>query len=1320
MKAMKIPMQYLMKTLVFGLLAALGLCRSAQADIVSNLAAYWKMDEATGFVASDATANLHDAYLSNFVDDSQWLVAGGQTNGACQFTAANQQYAVVANSESGLDFASMTHPAITVSAWVRGDSGVTQMNGANLVTKGYGRGGEAFCLDFPATGNKYRWMVRDSVGVSYTIVGAACNGTWQHVVAVFDSTAAANGVRLYVNGVLSAQANGPASLLSNTHTVSIGGREGYAPTAPQYAGYDMFFSGALDDVRIYNRALSQSDIWELYYASGVPLISPSITTPPQSASRYVGEPATFTVVAAGTAPLSYQWQKDGASILNATNATFTLQNVQLSDTADYTVVVTNWGGSVTSSPAAHLSVSNPAADTSTGLLAYLKMDEATGGIASDATGNGHNALLNNYAGDSSQWVAGRTNNAFDFNAGLVAAPWQYGTIDDTGNGLNFALAPNPALTLSAWVRGVPGMTQTNGAALICKGRGFGWEQYNLDIYGNNFRFSVRDSSAAYTLTTTNACNGRWQHVVAVFDSTEGPEAVKLYLNGQLMASRSGPTTLTNTWNVDDGSSPPVVLGCREESPALGYTRPFLGKMDDVRIYNRAFTPADVQALYASAGGAAPVIYTQPQNTTALQFYSASLSVFADGTAPLSYQWRQSGTNVPNATNVTLSFPIVQAANAGPYTVVITNLYGSITSAVATLTVQASGPGDYTNALIAWWQFEEGSGTVIHDSSATIPNAGYGTNTCTLYNGPTDDSQWVRGRVGQKALRFNVLGGDAYGDKNDYLLTDAPLNFPYNQNQFTFAFWAKSDSATDQGGNPRLLQQAYFGSGTPPSSTDWLIWRRSGGQSPAFGPFDPKRSAPAGSQAIGLAWTHYAIAWDTSAGSYTLYTNGVFCTNAPSGYTRPNPNNVQWVIAHLSKLSQDTEYFRGQLDDFRIYNRILTASQVAALYASFPAFTGIDAQPQGATVSERGPVTLSVVAETTAGSLTYQWQKNGVNIDGATSSSLSFSYVTQADAGTYRVIVTGPQGPLTSDTAVLVVNPLAAGDFTTNLVARYTFDETNGDIAHDSSGNGYDATLYNWATGAPKWEPGVLGNALHFNGSGPVGSMSNYVLTPVLNYPVNNTDFTFAFWAKSDSTNNGAIPGNPRIFATQSGTHWVMWALNTAPYGVCIWHGASANPMPETNVWHHYVVSFNRGNNLYDVYVDGVRKVFAGVSSASKADPTSLRWVIGHVETLTSYNTDSFRGLLDDVRIYNRLLTINDAEALYQDANIPPVLSLSASGSTLTFSWPSWASSYVLKSATSLASGATWSPVPGSPTLTNATLTQTDTLGSGLKFYRLVK
>lgn len=141
---------------------------------------------------------------------------------------------------------------------------------------------------------------------------------------------------------------------------------------------------------------------------------PLIIQQPTSLVVTQGQTATFTVTAYGTAPLSYQWRKEGSPILGATNNFLTLTNVSLSNAGNYDVVVTNLYGSATSFNVALTVV------PLSGLIAYYPFN----GNANDASGNGNHATpAGNYQyltnglsggairiiGDFSQFYAGGGN-----------------------------------------------------------------------------------------------------------------------------------------------------------------------------------------------------------------------------------------------------------------------------------------------------------------------------------------------------------------------------------------------------------------------------------------------------------------------------------------------------------------------------------------------------------------------------------------------------------------------------------------------------------------------------------------------------------------------------------------------------------------------------------------------------------------------------------------------------------------------------------------------------------------------------------------------
>ena len=117
---------------------------------------------------------------------------------------------------------------------------------------------------------------------------------------------------------------------------------------------DNGFLGALDELSVYNRALSQSEIQGIYNTGSggkcFTTVPPVITSQPTNQTVMVGQSASFSVLANGTPPFSYQWSFNTTNIVGATNATLTLPSAQLTNAGLY-VAVSNTVTSVLSSNA---------------------------------------------------------------------------------------------------------------------------------------------------------------------------------------------------------------------------------------------------------------------------------------------------------------------------------------------------------------------------------------------------------------------------------------------------------------------------------------------------------------------------------------------------------------------------------------------------------------------------------------------------------------------------------------------------------------------------------------------------------------------------------------------------------------------------------------------------------------------------------------------------------------------------------------------------------------------------------------------------------
>ncbi|MDB6126065.1 MAG: Immunoglobulin I-set domain protein, partial [Pedosphaera sp.] len=755
-------MNFKTSTLVILALGSL-LIGSAHADITSGLVTYLNLNETNGLTAADSSGNGINGTLVNFpADNSEWTT-NGRIAGALvgNTTSPTTEYISLPNT-ANLNFD--TGLAFTLSAWVKGSiAGASQVSGAAIFCKGIGGTGEQFTVDLNS--GKFRFYVRNSGGTvsQATSTLAPAAGTWYHIVAVFNASGTNRVMQFYVNGQLNFSLTPPTSLKANTHVVSIGNREGGAAT-----GYNLPFKGTIDDVHIYNRALSASDIYELYASNGR---APIITTQPRNVSCYLNDTPVLAVgvdQANSIVPVSYQWQLNGTNLPGATAANLVLTNVQSAAAGTYSVSVSNVIGITVSSNAVLQVASLPAADITNSLVGYWTFDDAAGSTtAADSTANANTASLVNFTDPFACWTNGLIAGGLNFNGDATAL--NYVSIPDSAP---LSFTNSLAFTLAAWVNGP--VLQTNTASIIAKGTGNGGEQFTVDISGGRYRFYVRNATGTvFTATTSVGPNNTWQHLVAVVNATNG--LMNFYVNGQLAGASAAPfSLLANTHEISVGS---------RQSASAAYNLPFTGTIDDVRLYNRDLTSADVQALYLTGGVFPPAFVSQPHGTSLYAGDNLKLSGLANGTVPLVYQWIKNGTNIIGATNTSLIFAPLQLGDAGDYTLAVTNAYGAITSSVAVVQVQAF---DLTNALAGFWKFDDGSG------SATAADASANGNTATLINFPDATSEWVTGRI-NGAVNFNS------GAVNQYAtIADSPsLNFQSNL-AFTIAAWVRGPATQISG------------------------------------------------------------------------------------------------------------------------------------------------------------------------------------------------------------------------------------------------------------------------------------------------------------------------------------------------------------------------------------------------------------------------------------------------------------------------------------------------------------------------------------------
>jgi hypothetical protein len=154
------------------------------------------------------------------------------------------------------------------------------------------------------------------------------------------------------SGALKVTVQGNGSLLSQLLAQS-----GGSPGIPYQTSRYVFTADADSATLQFTDVSPLSPPVDCYldHVSGILLVSPTISVQPLSQITQMGSQTTFTVVATGTEPLAYQWQKDGLNVPGATSQTLVIGSTQAGDAGTYTVTVSNLVGAVTSN-AATLSV----------------------------------------------------------------------------------------------------------------------------------------------------------------------------------------------------------------------------------------------------------------------------------------------------------------------------------------------------------------------------------------------------------------------------------------------------------------------------------------------------------------------------------------------------------------------------------------------------------------------------------------------------------------------------------------------------------------------------------------------------------------------------------------------------------------------------------------------------------------------------------------------------------------------------------------------------------------------------------------------------
>lgn len=307
---------------------------------------------------------------------------------------------------------------------------------------------------------------------------------------------------------------------------------------------------------------------------------------------------------------------------------------------------------------------------------------------------------------------------------------------------------------------------------------------------------------------------------------------------------------------------------------------------------------DVQILFESSL-VPPTILTSPRSITVGKGSTVELQVNAVSTIPINYQWSRYGTALLGATNATLRFASAGLSDTGDYRVTLSNTIGFAASAPVILTV-TNPPNnrcvEMPTGLVAWWTAD---GHPL-DSSGT--NHGILVQKATI--GP--------GRIG---------GAFFLGGSGDQVSVPESKTWGFGDGPFTIEVWAKFEA--NQNGSPWAILASDDGPGL---RNKWIFWWNDNRlQFHVNGNAQANLRSTEFSPTPGL-WYHLAIVRDEN--EFAFYVNGTRLSTDTAKITVPETSSPLTIGA-----AESAFYFKGSIDDVRVYRRALTAQDLSTLYSA---------------------------------------------------------------------------------------------------------------------------------------------------------------------------------------------------------------------------------------------------------------------------------------------------------------------------------------------------------------------------------------------------
>ena len=414
---------------------------------------------------------------------------------------------------------------------------------------------------------------------------------------------------------------------------------------------------------------------------------PSITQQPTDQTGCVGDAATFSVMAKGTEPLSYQWRKDGQDIPAATSNTYTIDPLSYEDAGSYDVMVTNTCGSVPSNAAvltvsagAQIDVQPSDQAACAGELVQFEVEasEAGGSGVVDTVGTTNSSLTGsrvrgNYYSVSSTTTLTQIEHYLDITVPGSLVFFVYEAPVDEQNQYTLIAedrVANSGTGQKFYASGPLNVTLEAGKYYII---GAGWPGSHRYYWGGSHPQTTAFGQSLY------GYGGSYQDPLP----QTAPYNTSTVVHHQRLTTSNA--TLSYQWRKDGED----ILDATEPVYTIDpVTTDDAGSYDVLVSTDCGSVTSDPAALTVESP---PAITQQPTDQAACIDGPVTFQVTAVGSTPLTYQWRKDAEDIDGATQNSYTIDAVSTEDAGEYDVVVSNPCGSQTSEAATLTVTDVGP-----------------------------------------------------------------------------------------------------------------------------------------------------------------------------------------------------------------------------------------------------------------------------------------------------------------------------------------------------------------------------------------------------------------------------------------------------------------------------------------------------------------------------------------------------------------------------------------------------------------------------------------------------